>query len=316
MTILTLSQVLDKEKRKATSKGKLLSWGLLNLEHYAPPFHQILTEGTEVEVLKMKLQARDQEMLSTKSAIDGAHQDARKASEALGMRNKKTLPQEALDSSLAVARKRNIEIQKAHNHLLARYNQLQEAYMDLKESYDQSRQDLVQESPPLLSRGAPRSPLDAMDGHRSSSPTPGSSYKSVVNTGPGHPGRINTSNFAHNRHESKDGGMVNAAQGAVAYHFGPHGPNSRGSIGSDEYSFDGINPSGKSKIKPQSEMRVYGRGGVQNIGKKEKDGKDKGKGKGKDKEPTSPAVDGTQSVGKKKKGLLGGFGGGHTPGYT
>ena len=287
----------------------------------------------------MKLKAQDQEMLNTRLAIEKEVREACKGGEASNTGNKKTLPHDVLDSALAVSRKRIIEIQKSHNHLLSRYNQLQEDYVNLKESHDQHQPNYGQESPPLLSRTGRRAPFDSKDGYRSSSPTPVSSNSgahSAPGSAQGKPSQIDTSYFAHSRHESRDGGMGSATQGAMAYHFGPQGPNVSGSYGSD-HSLDGTNILGKPKIKQQSELRFYGRGGIQNISKKNKegkdskdskdskdgkdgkDGKDKGKGKGKEKErePTSPAVDGTQSIGKKKKGILGSFGTGlsSTPGY-
>ena len=268
---------------------------------------------SEVEILKLKLQAQEQEALKTRSAFESAVKDAVTGSSASDTQKKIRLSQETFDSALAVSRKRVVEIQKNHNHLLSRYNQLQEAHMDLKERYDQRQQNYEQGSPPLLSRGGRRTPLDSLDGYRSSSPTPISS-----NTRPVQPNQKSTSYFTHARQDSKDGSMgsaaQNAAQTAASYHFGP---NARSSMGSDDHSLDlaSTNSVGKAKIKPQSEMRFYGRGGMQNIGKKEKDAK-KDKGKGKEKDPTGPVVDSAQPVGKKKKGILGSFGAGSiTPGY-
>ncbi|KAH8585545.1 Hamartin protein-domain-containing protein [Bisporella sp. PMI_857] len=272
----------------------------------------------EVEILKTQLRVRDEELLICKSAFENELRDARREQgAALNSKKKPGIPQDVLDASLAVSRRRIIEIQKSHNHLLDRYNKLQGAYMVLKEKHNvEERKDDFS----LLSQGRHRPSIDKSESFRPHSPSSmaadfqrrrnrtmsDADFSSpAFDSGLVQPGRPEAAQRTASQDEeyTREGleGMVNAAQGAAAYHFGQSHSLGSGSAGSDEHILDGP---GKAKIKPQSEVRIYGRGGVQNIGKKEKESK-RDKGKGKEGEPLSP-TDSSQS--KKKRGVLG-FGG-------
>ena len=313
----------DRDNMESALKGKhlqliykisLLDYNLSLVNQFSISYANLLFE--EVEILKTQLRVRDEELLKAKSAFENEIRDARRAEGmVLNNRKKSGIPQDVLDSALAVSRKRITELQKSHNHLLGRYIELQEAYVDLKEGLDQ--EDSQPQILPLLSGGRQRSMLDNNEGFGSSqSSSPIDRRKRgmsdpdfgapSVNTGSVKLGRLETSYSSQGDARSPSGGvrggMGNAVSGAAEYHFGPQGANftGSGSMGSDEYPLDG---SGKPKVKPQSDTRVFGRGGVQNIGKIAKDTK-KDKGKGKEGEPLSPTGDSSVST-KKKKGVLG-----------
>lgn len=254
----------------------------------------------EVAVLKMQLKARDEEFLKYKSAFENEQRDLRRGeAEALNGHKTNDVPHDIYDSALTASRNRIVEVQKAHNHLLKRYNELQELNLDLKEQLDQAGE--FSESPPLLSgalHSVSKPRLKHSESFRPQSPTPmvpesrrrnhtmsEADFESPNYPASGSsrfPGRMDTSYISRSPDETRSPVTGNAAHGAAQYHFGPgaHIGVGRGSIDTNSIpSLDGQgNP--KPKIKPQSEVRVYGRGGVQNIGKKEKEPKkDKTKGK-------------------------------------
>lgn len=282
----------------------------------------------QVAILTLKLRARDEELNKHKAAFEAELQSLRTQSkgEITGNDRKKNrdLSQDMIDSALAVSRNRIIEVQKAHNHLLKRYNELHSAYLELKEARDH---DEVENDDSLLGGGAARPYLQTSQTFRAQSPTPmigdgirrrnhtfsetefDSHHASASPSNlPARPARLDTS-FTPTGQDSRspvggNGGLFHSPFGS-GNGFGA----GRGSVDSESLSLDGQgNP--KPKIKPQSDVRIYGRGkrppslrlcdedrplkavlmngigGVQNIGKKEKDKKDKGKEKEKDKEST------------------------------
>lgn len=233
----------------------------------------------EVEVLKMQLRARDEEVFKARSAFENEIRDVRRAeAEALNGKKKIGVPQEVLDAALAASRNRIVEIQKAHNHLLKRYNELQELYMELKEQLDQTGE--LSESPPLLSHAigsGSRQRLKHSESFRPESPTPmvpesrrrnhtmsdanfdTPTYSSGPSNFPIKPGKLDTSHITRSPDETRSPVSGNTVQGAAQYHFGPGTSLSAGRVSTDSHSLDAHgNP--KPKIKPQSEVRVYGRG--------------------------------------------------------
>ncbi|KAI9742685.1 MAG: hypothetical protein M1818_003826 [Claussenomyces sp. TS43310] len=159
-----------------------------------------------------------------------------------------------LDNAMAASRSRLAEAQRARANLQRKYTELEAQYLSLKDLERKTRDE------PLLSSSDPwgRQMITPTPEHRrnrslstmgSGSSAPAGSSSSGVHAG--HARVRQGEGGRHSRSGSVDGGRA-----------------------ADEAS-------GKGKISAQGEQRIYGRGGVQNIGKKEK--KDKGKDKGKDK---------------------------------
>jgi len=250
---------------------------------------------TKVEILTMKLQARDAELARSKKAFDAEIEVLKtrldKSTQEFHSRQPKGV-QSILDSALATSRSRLVEIQKAHNHLLKRYTALQSAYLELKDERDSNE--------PLLSGGDPRPLLDSEPSYRPGSPTPdyrrnrphavsdldsfdGVAYNvtpPVAASGsnfPVRPVRLDTTHHAitPTGSNAQSPSSQHSTQFQTSQPFSPH---SKGSVeGNSHGGHSETDQPGKPKINPQSDVRIYGRGGVQNIGKKEKEKKDKKK---------------------------------------
>lgn len=233
----------------------------------------------EVDILKMQLRARDEELLKSASAFENELRDARKgAGDAILGRTRSGIPQEVFDAGLEASRKRIQEMKNAHDHLLGRFNQLAHSYVAVREELDRQRHvkdndDEEDEQPALLS-GRPR--VDKID-TRTRSPSPmaaafqrrrnhtlDANFESPthligVASQAGHSTTNSPTEMRspvnRGRTESSIQGLGTAAEGvAAAYYYG----GGKGSIGSgDEHSLDAL---GRPKIKPQSDIRVYGRG--------------------------------------------------------
>jgi hypothetical protein len=232
----------------------------------------------EVEVLTLRLRARDEELNKHKAAFEIELQSRRSLSQdrinGKDKQRNQDLTQDMLDSALAVSRSRIVEIQKAHNHLLKRYNALQSAYLDLREAHDQGEEE---DGDALLGGGGARPFLKTSQTFRAQSPTPmvGGDVKRRNHTfsevgSDGHHQSAGPSNFPV-RPERLDTS------------FTPTGPDSRSPIGGNGGLFhspfkssagngagrgsmdlEGVSLDGygnvKPKIQPQSDVRIYGRG--------------------------------------------------------
>jgi solute carrier family 25 protein 16 len=217
-----------------------------------------------VEILEMELRARDNELMKSKQVFDEelyAVRPSGKNGNGDGARHA-ALSQEVIDAALASHRHRIVEIQKAHNYLLKRYTALHSAYLDLKEKLEHrnSGDDAIL--------------AGAVSGYRSNSPSPppnGRGWKTrphaasdpdVHECSPSlsvfRPGRLDTSYQTTTPNE----GRSPVSAGGQVQHFNapqPFSPSAasteKGNVDSD--SLDGH---GKAKIKPQSDIRIYGRG--------------------------------------------------------
>ncbi|KAL3426879.1 hypothetical protein PVAG01_00388 [Phlyctema vagabunda] len=246
----------------------------------------------EVEILKMKLQARDDELLKSKLAFEQEVADMHtKVEEASLLKSEKKQEniQAVLDNGLAATRSRIVELQKAHNHLLKRYTALQSAYLDLRDSDHRDE--------PLLSGGITRARTDLASYSRGTSPSDYhrrarqhtmsevDAYDGNISSTshfPVRPAKLSTDPMASGSSDSRsqNGSMT----GSHYQTFSPKSVKSNFAVEGGEVGEDG-----KPKIKPQSDVRIYGRGGVQNIGKQPKD---KGKKKEDGKEKKSSGIRG------------------------
>ncbi|KAG9240813.1 Hamartin protein-domain-containing protein [Calycina marina] len=145
-----LQATLDKEKEEALGQGTLSA--MHNIAPLCMDSADVIS--VEVHLLKLKLRARDEELTKAQASTDN---EARMNNRITPPVRKSSLPEETLEAALSVSKKRVVEIQKAHSHLISRYNTLQEAYLDLKETYELETNN--QEAPPLL--GGPRSPVQS-----------------------------------------------------------------------------------------------------------------------------------------------------------
>ena len=232
----------------------------------------------EVEVLTLRLQARDEELNKHKAAFAAELQSLRSQSEnginGNDRKHNQDLTQDMLDSALAVSRSRILEIQKAHNHLLTRYNALNSAYLDLKEAHDQGADE---NDDSILGGGSTRPFLKGSQTFRAQSPTPiiGSDVRRRNHTfsetefdshptspGPSdfpvHPARLDTS-FTPTGPDSRS--PIGGNGGLFHSPFKSSAGNGVGrvSVSSEGASLDGYG-NVKPKIQPQSDIRIYGRG--------------------------------------------------------
>ncbi|RFU33973.1 hypothetical protein B7463_g2344, partial [Scytalidium lignicola] len=253
--------------------------------------------GLQVEVLTMQLAAREKELVETKKASEKKIQDLKAKQDngpAAEIHQTTQGTKQLLDSALATSRARFNEMQKAHNHLLKRYTALQAAYIDLKDPSDGNYFD-----EPLLSSVNSRRQTDSHNFYRSSSP-PFSNPSSMRNSPPNNNGsgsgstsggsslkqnltRLDSSGSGP-RQPRPHSSEIGRSFGAQLYphpgrEYVPGSPpaadpppkTSSASLDGESSARSESPDLKKARIKPDSEVRIYGRGGVQNIGKKEKD---------------------------------------------
>lgn len=259
-----------------------------------------------VTALQNQLRSRDYEVEKSKQAMEDEIKAVRTQNWLLqtnGSRNRdRTSAEEYLDSSLTVSQKRYGELQKAHAHILNRYNLLQESYSNIQ---DQLRKVEENSNDTILS------------GYRSASPSPaGPHFHSIIRS----PRELEYEQRDYSidsyvtsppdrRSPVSSGGhqeQWNAPQSFMTPHRTNTSASASGSMG--KVSLD---DKGKVKIKPESEQRIYGRGelvyflavemlieigGVQNIGKKDM-GKDKEKERDEPKKEKRLGIKGLRSFG-------------------
>jgi solute carrier family 25 (mitochondrial carrier protein), member 16 len=237
---------------------------------------------TKVEILGMKLKARENELEIVKLTADREVDALRMELEEARLDMQDRAPQNfqsMLDNALAVSRLRLIEAQKAHSHLLVKFNRLHGQYLALKDHRsvdepllsgggDDSYQDFgnnypIGGSPPvrrtIRRRGLSDPDLSERMSHSFGSPSEHSSSYFPIR-----PARVNTTVSAprpssqddirtppkglpgsaalgHIRSGSADSTQANAALNLTAMGLS-------------------LDAAGKPKIKPSSDVRVYGRG--------------------------------------------------------
>ena len=125
-----------------------------------------------IEILTMRLSARETELLRTRKAVEEAMATKAQPTDDSDRAKEREATRSMLDGALASSRNRIVEIQKAHNHLRNRYAALQSAHLDLQEKYQSSRRhkrgsvdEDDEDDEPLLSGGSSsvtKSPTDAV----------------------------------------------------------------------------------------------------------------------------------------------------------
>jgi solute carrier family 25 protein 16 len=237
---------------------------------------------TKVDILEMKLKARENEVEIAKLNADREVNALRKELEETRLDMQGGVPQNfqaMLDDALAVSRLRLNEAQKAHGHLLMRFNKLHGQYLALKNHrsadepllsgggddfyHDFGNNYPIGGSPPvrrtIRRRGLSDPDLSERMSHSFGSPSENSGGYFPIR-----PGRVDTTVSAPRPSSQDDISSPSK---------GPSGSITLGHIrsGSEDSSQAnaGLNPTatglsldaaGKPKIKPSSDIRVYGRG--------------------------------------------------------
>ncbi|TAQ88789.1 hypothetical protein B7494_g2885 [Chlorociboria aeruginascens] len=241
-----------------------------------------------VEILNMKLLAQDAELAKSKKAFDEElaliHP---KFTEKWKHRAGNETIQEVIEDAAAASKARIAELQKAHTHLLKRYTSLESSYLELKTHYS----TIQDPNEPLFPGGLSRTNSPSPNEYRrrqhvlSDSEMRDGTYRTSNSPGPiSFPVRsVKVDTHGSGTPTSPDGRSPSTAMFQSQHLFSS---SSRGSM-------DGDSANGDARIKPHSEIRVFGRGGVQNIGKKEKD---------KDKDKKDKSKEGRDGDKKEKKG--------------
>jgi solute carrier family 25 protein 16 len=232
---------------------------------------------SQVERLEMEIRARDYELTKIKAAFEQesyavrplqSMDDQDRAGDKSGSSREAALTHEVIDSALASSRSRIIDLKKAHNNLLQRYNTLQGAYMDLCEQLQHAQST---DEPPLGSISAHGSMSPSLTPrtyprrkHSSSDPER-FEYMSSPPTGPlppipAKPGRLDTTNPSNS---ATSAGGRSPTSGTGQPHFfqapKPFKPPGTSGTGSSSGNSEQDTP-GQPKVKPQSDPRIYGRG--------------------------------------------------------
>jgi solute carrier family 25 protein 16 len=212
----------------------------------------------EAALFRDRLKAKTRELLLAKEAFERELFIARNERDDEEILAKQRETAALYDSMLATARNRTAEVQKAMHRLQLKYNNMLQENMLLRGEvvYDDDFEVPLQESPQRVTNSR-------LSVRRSKAPS----------------GDWDPSRLASTAETGSAGGSAGSSRTPVS----PTGLGGTGHFAGTE-PFVGMidrRPSSKekdeAKIKPQSEVRFYGRGGVQNIGKKDKpkdDGKD------------------------------------------
>lgn len=215
-----------------------------------------------VELIQMRLRASDRELLKTKEAFEQESYAVRSIDD--GHENRKAvLSQEVLDSALATSRTRIVDLKKAHNHLLQRYNTLQAAYTDVREQLQVN----ATADAPLLGgisgrRSGSASPIPKAFARRqhSSSDPERLDYISAPPTGPlpaiPQRPRVDTgyrpSTSTPTSGRSPVSGSVQPQFFQAPQPFSPPGPGSPGSLGTGGSTIRSNGSSGSGELDAQS----------------------------------------------------------------
>ncbi|KAG9230134.1 Hamartin protein-domain-containing protein [Amylocarpus encephaloides] len=208
-----------------------------------------------ITILEMELLAREKELARATQAFDGELDLSKGNLE--DKKDPKIISQKLIDEALAANTHRIANMQRVYDHLLDRYNELEDKFA-LERNYRVLHGGGDVPEAALLGGEAYggetsfRRPTPYVDPDEA----PQSSILLRCRHGPA---------SAQNSPMGGDGGESSRP---FSQSSNGSGLGRQGSIDSDGQSLDAH---GKVKIKPQSEMRVYGRGGPQNIGKAKKD---------------------------------------------
>jgi solute carrier family 25 protein 16 len=236
---------------------------------------------TKVEILGMKLKARENELeivkLNADREVDALGMELEEARLDMQDRAPQNF-QTMLDNALAVSRLRLMEAQKAHGHLLMKFNRLHGQYLALKDHRsvdepllsgggDDSYQDFgnnypIGGSPPvrrtIRRRGLSDPDLSERMSHSFGSPSENSSSYIPIR-----PARVDTAVSAP-RPSSQDDirtpskGLPGSA--ALGHIRSGSADSAHANVLNMTATGLSLDAAGKPKIKPSSDVRVYGRG--------------------------------------------------------
>lgn len=227
--------------------------------------------STKIELLHMQISARDEELQKTRSANEKEIEElkAQLQNVAHDAESKSTKNfQSMLDGALASLRSRLAESQKAHAHLLRRFTSLQQQHLLLQEQQDFAGPllgdpDVVGSSeghsPKEHRRDPYRAPRGSEERHKLDYRVPGEGEgRRDIFRSLSHDNLANT--------PTRAGPLRSDMRTASVGYMNPRPPSAAGSLdagmgmgGAAEHALE---MRSKSKIRPQSDVRVYGRGGL------------------------------------------------------
>lgn len=213
---------------------------------------------SRVHLLEMELAARDTELAKSKAAFDAELASLRSNNSPATHQSSDTerlrLTQTFLDSAMAASRHRINELTLSHSHLLKRFTRLQNAYTELREhleDLDAGKEALLGGSSSF--NGSSPTRRFKSRAHARSDPEP-----TIFEGGPSNPFQGRRSDSG-NRSVTPVGGRSPVSPSA----YSPfQSPQPYGQPGPVRTSDEGVNADGDGppKIKPQSDVRVFGRG--------------------------------------------------------
>jgi solute carrier family 25 (mitochondrial carrier protein), member 16 len=233
---------------------------------------------TKVEILEMKLRAQEAEIFKAKLATDREIQTLKaKLGQAMQSLDDTTPRgwQSILDSALASSRAKLMESQKAHAHLLLKFTNLQAQYLALQSSRDPDE--------PLLSSGDTHSHCEVEYSYPGSAPdhrrmrsrglsdsnalertsydlTPPSGSTAYIPIRPAP--RADTFHSSRDTRPASQSGHRSPPHRLTSSELAQHVTQHvrAGSADGTQHFSEERDSAGQLKIKPQSEVRVYGRG--------------------------------------------------------
>jgi solute carrier family 25 protein 16 len=237
---------------------------------------------TKVDILEIKLKARENELEIAKLTADREMDALKMELEETRLDMHDRMPQNfqsMLDTALAVSRLRLMEAQKAHGHLLMKFNKLQGQYLTLKDHrnpdepllsgdgddspYDFGSSYPTGSSPPIRRtirrRGLSDPDLGERNSHSFGSPSENSSSYFPIR-----PARVDTTVSAP-RPSSQDDTRTPSkglpGSGAIGHMRSGSADSAQANAGLNPTATGlSLDATGKPKIKPSSDIRVYGRG--------------------------------------------------------
>jgi len=237
---------------------------------------------TKVDILEMKLKARENELEIVKRTADREMDALQVELEKAKLDMQDQIPQNfqlMLDNALAVSRLKLMEAQKAHGHLLMKFNKLHGQYLALKDHRtpdepllssrgDDSYYDFGSSYPPggspPIRRTIRRRGLSDPDLGERNSHSFGSPSEDSVTYFPIRPARVDTTVSAprpSSQDESRGPSKSLSGSGTISHMRSGSADSAQANAGlnltATGVSLDGA---GKPKIKPSSDIRVYGRG--------------------------------------------------------
>ncbi|CAL3963002.1 unnamed protein product [Diplocarpon coronariae] len=234
--------------------------------------------------LEMEIEAHNTELANSRAAFEAELDNIRNRDFHCHDSEKENLSHVFIDTTLAASRRRINELTLSNNHLLKRYTRLKAAYTELLEHVNGFPAGEEQLGDGSFSF-ATSSPSQRECGSKSRSSSRYDTEKSLLFEGgnaslPARSGRLDTSSHTYHYQSSVDDRSTVLAGGNHAQHCPTSLPYSAPSMTDTGRSSESVNGDSHSvttlpMAKPQSDTRIFGRGNIQNVGKKEKEKKEK-----------------------------------------